>query len=180
MLGSFLFNKIGNRFALSTQQCRLLRTKPSRKMPIPKFDKRLDVAIIGQPNVGKSVLLNCLVKHKISAATRKRHTTRSNIVGVFNHRNVQLVFYDTPGFVRQIDAQKADIKALRTMSTTMASKADVVLLVVDASKTTRPRHICRDGKDCTGRLQTRSYPCSEQSGLCGAQGVAAEPSGRLC
>jgi GTP-binding protein Era len=118
---------------------RCLRNKPKRKMPIPSYDKRLDIAIIGQPNVGKSVLLNCLVKQKIAAATRKKHTTRSNIVGVFNHRNIQLVFYDTPGFVRQIDAQKADIKALRTMSTTMASKADVVLIVVDASKRLRPQ-----------------------------------------
>lgn len=118
---------------------RYLRTKTVRKMPLPKFEKRLDIAIIGQPNVGKSVLLNCLIKQKVAAATRKRHTTRSNIVGVFNHRNVQLVFYDTPGFVRHVDAQKADIKALRGISATMASKADVVLLVVDASKRVRPQ-----------------------------------------
>ena len=97
---------------------RYLRNMPKKTLPIPKFEKRLDIAIIGQPNAGKSVLLNSLIKQKVAATTRKRHTTRSNIVGVYNHRNVQLVFYDTPGFVRQMDAQKADIKALRSLSAT--------------------------------------------------------------
>ena len=80
------------------------------------------------------MLLNTLGKAKIAATTRKRHTTRDEILGVFNHRNVQLAFYDTPGFIRHADALKQDTKTLRNSSVQSATKADVVLLVVDAVK----------------------------------------------
>src|SRR5687767_632033 len=63
------------------------------KLPVPKTQKRLDVVILGVPNVGKSVLLNAMLKTKLAATSRKRHTTRNEILGVFNHRNVQLAFY---------------------------------------------------------------------------------------
>ena len=68
-----------------------------KSLPIPNFEKRLDIVILGHTNVGKSVLLNTLVNSKIAATSRKRNTTRMEILGVYNHRNVQLAFYDTPG-----------------------------------------------------------------------------------
>lgn len=116
------------------QQIRLLRRVPNRKLPVPKTEKRLDIVIVGAPNAGKSVLLNTLVKAKLAATSRKRHTTRNEILGVFNHRNTQLAFYDTPGFVAKTEANKTDVKTLREISADTLGKADVALLVVDASR----------------------------------------------
>ena len=103
-------------------------------MPVPSMEKRLDIAILGSPNAGKSVLLNTLIKEKLAACSHKKHTTRSQILGVFNHRNVQLVFYDTPGFVRSAEAVKHDTKALRDIAIDATTDIDIVLIVVDAAK----------------------------------------------
>lgn len=114
---------------------RFLRTRPERKLPTPRLEKRLDVLILGPPNAGKSVLLNTLVRSKLAATSRKRHTTRGEIVGAFNHRNVQLVFYDTPGYVRSAEADSKGVKTLRSFTSSSASRqADVALLVMDAAK----------------------------------------------
>jgi len=111
-----------------------LRTRAAPRLPSPRMEKRLDVAILGPPNAGKSVLLNTLVRTKLAATSRKRHTTRREILGVFNHRNVQLAFYDTPGYVRRAEASTSDDKVLRSFSLTTVRKADVVLLVMDAAR----------------------------------------------
>jgi small GTP-binding protein len=103
-------------------------------LPIPKREKRLDVVIFGLPNVGKSVLLNCLIEHKIAATTHKRHTTRGEILGFFQHRNTQLAFYDTPGYVTHENALSNDMKALRNVGLKATSKADVILLCVNAEQ----------------------------------------------
>ena len=116
------------------------RFVPEFRMPIPRTEKRLDIVIIGSPNSGKSVLLNQLVKSKLAATSRKRHTTRGEILGVFNHRNIQLAFYDTPGFVRSAEALRQEIRSLRDIATTSMTKADVVLLVVDSSYDVNTRY----------------------------------------
>lgn len=95
---------------------------------------------IGSPNVGKSVLLNNLILSKLAATCRKRHTTRSEILGVFNYRNIQLAFYDTPGYVSKDEALKNDAKTLRKLATTSVEKADVVLLVVDALRCSKIKY----------------------------------------
>ena len=102
-------------------------------MPAPRSEKRCDVVIFGNPNVGKSVLLNCLIEHKVAATNHKRHTTRGEILGFFKNRNVQLAFYDTPGYIFSSDAQSSEMKAMRSLSIAASRKADVVLLCVDAS-----------------------------------------------
>lgn len=107
--------------------------------PPPSIWKRLDCAIFGTPNVGKSVLMNSLVKQKLAATNRKRHTTRGEILGVFNHRQTQLVFFDTPGYISKRDAMKQEYKTLRETSTATVQKADVVLLVVDAARLLSPK-----------------------------------------
>lgn len=126
-----------NPCALSSREVRTVRKaiKPD-KAPKLNFEKRLDVVIMGSPNAGKSVLLNNMVKCKLAATSRKRNTTQREILGVYNHRHVQLVFYDTPGYEF---SPKSQVKKRRSIELSevvvqVTEKADVVLLVVDAEK----------------------------------------------
>ena len=56
------------------------------------------VNIVGNPNVGKSTLMNLLVGERISIATFKAQTTRHRIIGILNTDEMQIVFSDTPGY----------------------------------------------------------------------------------
>jgi len=58
------------------------------------------VNIVGNPNVGKSTLMNQLVGEKISIATFKAQTTRHRIMGIVNTEDMQIVFSDTPGVLK--------------------------------------------------------------------------------
>jgi len=58
------------------------------------------VNIIGNPNVGKSTLMNALVGEKLSIITPKAQTTRHRILGIVNEDNYQVVFSDTPGIIK--------------------------------------------------------------------------------
>jgi len=58
------------------------------------------VAIIGRPNVGKSTLLNVLVKEKVCIVSEKPETTRDSIQGILSGKDFQIVFIDTPGIHR--------------------------------------------------------------------------------
>ena len=57
------------------------------------------VNIIGNPNVGKSTLMNALVGEKLSIITNKAQTTRHRILGILNEKSFQIVFSDTPGII---------------------------------------------------------------------------------
>jgi len=89
------------------------------------------VAILGRPNVGKSTILNGILKHKVSIVTDKSQTTRNNIKGILNTENAQIIFLDTPGI------HKPTVKLgneMNTMAYSAAHDVDVSILVVDASK----------------------------------------------
>ena len=58
------------------------------------------VNIIGNPNVGKSTLMNVLIGEKLSIITHKAQTTRHRILGILNEDNYQIVFSDTPGIIK--------------------------------------------------------------------------------
>ncbi len=59
------------------------------------------VAIIGRPNVGKSTLLNALVKEKLCIVSKRPETTRDNIQGIISGKDFRVVFIDTPGMHRR-------------------------------------------------------------------------------
>jgi len=56
------------------------------------------VAILGQPNVGKSMLLNKMIGEPVAIVTPKPQTTRNRIIGILNRPNAQIIFVDTPGY----------------------------------------------------------------------------------
>lgn len=103
--------------------------------PTSSSKKRLDVAIVGAPNAGKSQLLNTITDATISAVSRKRHTTRNGILATKTFENTQLVFIDTPGFVtcrtKRDEGMLADL--VRGAHAGM-DRADYTLVVVDAAK----------------------------------------------
>ncbi len=86
------------------------------------------VNIVGNPNVGKSTLMNLFVGERISIATFKAQTTRHRIMGIINDDDVQIVFSDTPGVL------KPNYKLQQSMlafSESALSDADVLLYVTD-------------------------------------------------
>lgn len=58
------------------------------------------VSILGNPNVGKSTLMNALTDEKLSIITSKAQTTRHRITGIVNGDDFQIVYSDTPGILR--------------------------------------------------------------------------------
>ncbi len=89
------------------------------------------VALIGEPNVGKSTLLNEMVGTKVSIVTHKVQTTRTRIRGVAVEGESQIIFVDTPGlFLPRRSLDRAMIAA----AWSGAVDADVVLLMVEAHR----------------------------------------------
>ena len=87
------------------------------------------VSIIGRTNVGKSTLINLLVGEKIAAIANKVQTTRTQIRGIVNRENSQIIFIDTPGI------HKPKTKLGSTMNETAftaTTDVDVILFVIEA------------------------------------------------
>ena len=89
------------------------------------------VAIVGEPNVGKSTLMNGLLEQKISIVTRKPQTTRHRILGILTTPAYQAVFLDTPGIIRP---RYALHEAMMESAASAVADADVILFMVDASR----------------------------------------------
>ena len=89
------------------------------------------VSIVGRPNVGKSTLLNKILNKKIAITSDKRGTTRNLILGVYNDSDSQIVFVDTPGIHKPVNALG---NVLNKKAYLMTSGVDVILFVVDISK----------------------------------------------
>jgi GTP-binding protein Era len=88
------------------------------------------VSIVGRPNVGKSTLLNAILGQKVAITSDKPQTTRSQIRGVLNRPDTQIVFVDTPGIHRPRTLLG---ERLNKSASEMTSGVDVVCLVVDAT-----------------------------------------------
>lgn len=95
------------------------------------------VTIIGEPNVGKSTLLNSILKEKVAIVSPKPQTTRNKIIGILNEDDCQVIFIDTPGIHKSKNVldqymQDSVVKAVEGV--------DLILVVLDG---TRP---IRDGE----------------------------------
>lgn len=101
------------------------------------------VAIVGEPNAGKSTLINHVVGGKVSIVSPKVQTTRFNVRGVCVHEQAQLIFVDTPGI---FDAAKPFEKAMVQAAWSGIGDADAVLMIIDAKQGLR---------EATQQLMTR-------------------------
>lgn len=86
------------------------------------------VNIVGNPNVGKSTLMNLFVGERISIATFKAQTTRHRIMGILNDEDVQIVFSDTPGVLKPNYKLQ---QSMRNFSDSALVDADVLIYVTD-------------------------------------------------
>lgn len=86
------------------------------------------VSILGNPNVGKSTLMNRLVGEKISIITSKSQTTRHRIKGIVNGEDFQIVFSDTPGVVKPSYKMQ---EYMLDFSRSALMDADIILYVTD-------------------------------------------------
>jgi GTPase len=91
------------------------------------------VNILGNPNVGKSTIMNALVGEKLSIITPKAQTTRHRIMGIVNGEDFQIVYSDTPGILRpQYKLQETMMNFVNSA----ISDADMILYVTDVTERT--------------------------------------------
>jgi len=86
------------------------------------------VNIVGNPNVGKSTLMNLLVGEKVSIITSKAQTTRHRIMGIVNTEDMQIVYSDTPGVLRPNYKLQ---ESMLNFSESALDDADVLIYVTD-------------------------------------------------
>ena len=96
--------------------------------PTPGRHRAGFVNIIGNPNVGKSTLMNALVGENLSIVTAKAQTTRHRIMGIVNGNDWQIVFSDTPGILKPSYALQ---RSMLDFVDTAIGDADVILYVTD-------------------------------------------------
>jgi len=107
------------------------------------------VALIGQPNVGKSTLLNALLGERLAIVTNKPQTTRHRITGILNEDDCQIIFLDTPGYH---ESSKPLNQAMLEVVDAVMGDADVMCVMVEPGSPdpNLDRHLFeRAGKDRT-------------------------------
>ncbi|HHE37037.1 MAG TPA: GTPase Era [Candidatus Cloacimonetes bacterium] len=87
------------------------------------------VSIVGKPNVGKSTLINKFLKEKLSIITPKPQTTRQQIKGIFNDEDKQIIFLDTPGYLKpRYELQEKMLEYIKRA----LSDSDLIIFMTDA------------------------------------------------
>ncbi len=101
-----------------------------------KFDENFKagyVTIFGEPNVGKSTLMNAILNTKLSITTPKPQTTRRKILGIYSDNEAQIVFLDTPGLIEpKYLLQEKMVEAIHNA----LNECDLILTVVDVYERT--------------------------------------------
>ena len=86
------------------------------------------VGLIGQPNAGKSSLMNFIIKEKVSIVTNKPQTTRRRILGIYTNEQTQIIFIDAPGVIK---AAKGLNSFLEKEALDVIKESDVLLAVLN-------------------------------------------------
>ena len=123
------------------------------------------VNIIGNPNVGKSTLMNRLVGERISIITSKAQTTRHRILGIVNTDDMQIVYSDTPGVLRPNYKLQ---ETMRESSESALGDADILLYVTDmVEKTDKNDDFLQQvrGIECPVLLLINKIDLTDQAGL---------------
>ena len=95
------------------------------------------VSIVGEPNVGKSTLLNAILGEKLSIVTPKPQTTRNRITGILTTDEYQIIFLDTPGLLKpRYKLQEYMQEAVKGA----VNDADVILYMIDISRLPKERN----------------------------------------
>ena len=89
------------------------------------------VGLIGQPNAGKSTLMNYLIEQKVSIVTAKPQTTRRRILGIYTEKSAQIIFIDAPGVVK---ADKGLNSFLEKEAQDVMKESDVLVAVVSVDE----------------------------------------------
>lgn len=89
------------------------------------------VTIIGRPNAGKSTLINNIIGSKVSIVSDKAHTTRNNVQGIYNDKESQIVFIDTPGVHKPIHKLG---KYMNKQVYFSLSDVDIILFMIDVTE----------------------------------------------
>ena len=97
------------------------------------IQKLLKISIIGKTNAGKSTLINNLVGEIISITNKKINTTEDLIIGIAIFKNIQLVFYDTPGLNNIKSINKKNIKMKQNLWNGL-NETDLILYLIDITK----------------------------------------------
>ncbi|BDV03584.1 MAG: GTPase Era [Candidatus Hepatoplasma scabrum] len=87
------------------------------------------VTIIGKTNAGKSTLINKIIDQKISIATHRKNTTRNQIRGIYNKKDLQIVFIDTPGFLNQTKNTKLNLEMKKRIIASFLG-VDIILFLI--------------------------------------------------
>lgn len=102
------------------------------------------VSIIGKPNVGKSTLMNALIGERLSVINPKAQTTRHRILGILGGDNYQIVFSDTPGFIKpNYKLQQAMVHSIHGA----LEDADLILFIEDINTDKRDEHLISKVKE---------------------------------
>ena len=138
------------------------------------------VAVVGRPNVGKSTLLNSLVKQKVAIVSDKPQTTRNTIRAVLTLPDAQIVFIDTPGIHRPL--HKLGEYMVKTAKAILA-EVDLICFLVDITKWSK------QDEEIAGLLQNVDTPvfliankadlAGEQEEFCVEMKAKYPPSRRL-
>jgi GTPase len=105
-------------------------------------------AIVGRPNVGKSTLLNALLKRKVSIVSPKPQTTRHRILGILTNEEAQIVFVDTPGI--HTSERRVMNRYMNRSAQASLADADVNLFLVEALRWTDEDQFVLDSIKQTG------------------------------
>lgn len=108
------------------------------------------VNIIGNPNVGKSTLMNAMVGEKLSIVTAKAQTTRHRIMGIVNGEDFQIVYSDTPGVLKPNYKLQED---MLNFSMSALKDADILIYVTDVVESVDKNH------DFIERVSKNPAPC---------------------